>query len=206
MFLFGHLGITLGAAQLITSLVTVSQNSLRNRKSVHSQQLKSDQYQPEINNTPPSMAETLGKFFDIRLLLLGSILPDIIDKPIGIILLNSGRIFTHSLTLSIILSGIGFLLYFIGKQVGILALASGIFTHIILDKMWEYPQIFLWPFFGWGFAEGVRENFIHVWLSMLFSQPEVYLPELAGIVILLIFAWRLVRNDNVLAFLKRGQS
>jgi hypothetical protein len=37
--------------------------------------------------------------WDIRLLILGSLLPDLIDKPLGHIILpeNNGRIFAHTL-------------------------------------------------------------------------------------------------------------
>jgi hypothetical protein len=46
---------------------------------------------------------------DYRLIIIGSLLPDIIDKPVGMILLplNNGRVFGHTLLFILILLLIG---------------------------------------------------------------------------------------------------
>ena len=84
MLVLGHAGITLGAATLVAGAL----------KSSHSSQVGGI-----------SWFILLGRYIDIRLLLVGSLLPDIIDKPIGQYFLvetfSNGRIFSHTLLFSI---------------------------------------------------------------------------------------------------------
>ena len=62
MLLFGHAGITLGAAAIVAHAVS----------------------RTKIDPAPKtSWFVALSRFVDIRLLVIGSMLPDIIDKPIG---------------------------------------------------------------------------------------------------------------------------
>src|SRR5665811_1301066 len=54
---------------------------------------------PEANK---SFSETIGlnslsRFLDIRVLMIGSLFPDIIDKPLGFIGFGDGRSITHTL-------------------------------------------------------------------------------------------------------------
>jgi membrane-bound metal-dependent hydrolase YbcI (DUF457 family) len=91
----------------------------------------------------------------VLLAVIGSILPDLIDKPLGHILLNStvdyGRIYAHSglFMLSVLFVGIA---YRQRKSSWImLALALGIISHLLLDSMWELPVTLFYPFQGdWG--------------------------------------------------------
>ena len=94
MLLLGHAGITLGAATLVAGVM----------KSRHSSQIMK-----------VSWFALLSSYVDIRLLLLGSLLPDIIDKSVGQVFFRetfaSGRIFSHTLLFLIIITGVGFYLY-----------------------------------------------------------------------------------------------
>jgi membrane-bound metal-dependent hydrolase YbcI (DUF457 family) len=93
---------------------------------------------------------------------IGSILPDIIDKPLGYLLLPStignGRTFTHALLVVILLLILGILFWKKWHDPGILALCVGILSHQILDMMWLYPQNWYYPLLG-PFSIGSYDDF-----------------------------------------------
>ena len=142
---------------------------------------------------------------DIRLLIIGSMIPDIIDKPIGIFFFGNGRIFTHSLLVFLIVLILGLFLYLKRKVTGILAISAGMFTHLILDEMWLTPHTLLWPLYGWAFPIGVKTNYIRDWLSELSGSPEIYISETIGLIIILSFIFILIREKRFTTFLIRGK-
>lgn len=88
----------------------------------------------------------------------GAILPDLIDKPLGHIILAEtldwGRIYFHSLTFFLIFLIAGLLLWLYNeKRIGIFCVAVGIFLHQFGDFMYDSLQNWLWPLFG-DFASG----------------------------------------------------
>jgi inner membrane protein len=181
MLLLAHPGITLGAATIVADAV--------NRK--------------------PSWFAALSRYMDIRWLLVGSLLPDIIDKPIGQYIFrdtfNNGRIFSHTLLFLIIISAVGYYLLKRYRQSWMLALAAGTFAHLILDEMWQVPVTLFWPLLGFSFPVEDLENWAADIWNALFSDPKVYIPEIIGLVILLVLCWWLVRRKKVLAFIKQGK-
>jgi inner membrane protein len=184
MLLFAHPGITLGAATLIADAV--------NR-----------------NNKKPLWFSSLSRYLDIRWLLVGSLLPDIIDKPVGQYLFrdtfNNGRIFSHTLLFLIVVSSVGFYLFKKHHQVWMLALAAGTFTHLVLDEMWKIPATLFWPVMGFSFPTEELEGWARSIWEALFSDPRVYIPEAVGLVVLLILGLSIIRRKKVGAFIKRGE-
>ena len=92
---------------------------------------------------------------DRRLVLfagIGSILPDLIDKPLGHIILKGsldyGRIYAHSVLflLALVLVGITYQRWK-GSWI-ILVLALGVLSHLLLDSMWELPVTLFYPLLG----------------------------------------------------------
>ncbi|MGZ3699856.1 MAG: metal-dependent hydrolase [Bdellovibrionota bacterium] len=91
-----------------------------------------------------------------RWVLLGAILPDLIDKPIFFALgLPGKRGFAHTLIFAI-------LLFAATKRTRIgIALTLGVLTHLLLDLLskWRWPlpenggdwAVLLWPAWGWDF-------------------------------------------------------
>jgi membrane-bound metal-dependent hydrolase YbcI (DUF457 family) len=83
---------------------------------------------------------------------IGSILPDLIDKPIGLVLFAStigyGRLFTHSLLFSIIILIIGIVIWWRFRSFVGIALYLGILSHQLLDSMWLEPVNWYYPLFG----------------------------------------------------------
>ena len=214
MLMFGHTGITLAAAVLLNGALT-KRYSLPARRD-------------ELGGKPPPSSEKLsrqGHFsravswltslayrVDIRLLLIGSLLPDIVDKPIGRFLFqntfSNGTIFCHTLLFLIIITLVGLYLYHSRKKTWLLVLSFGTFTHLILDAMWQTPRTFLWPLYGLSFE---RYDLISLsdWIEELFHTllifPAIGIPELVGAATIIWFFWLLVRRGNLYAFLRTAR-
>lgn len=96
-----------------------------------------------------------GRLGDRRLIgfaALGAVLPDLIDKPVGHLLLaeslDSGRLFAHGLLFLMILTVAGIALHRRRESVALLAVAAGVFSHQVLDAMWALPVTWYFPLFG----------------------------------------------------------
>jgi hypothetical protein len=81
---------------------------------------------------------------DYRLVLLGSLLPDIIDKPVGLLILGNffknGRIFCHTLLFSLLILVAGSYGYGWHRSTSLLWVGFGSLTHLVLDEMWRSPR------------------------------------------------------------------
>ena len=144
------------------------------------------------------------------MLLVGSMLPDILDKPIGTWLMadifGNGRIFGHTLLFSLILLGVGVYLFAGSRRAGILSLALGSLAHLGLDQMWLQAETLLWPLFGWSFPKGDVSQWLEGIVRSLFSKPGVYIPELIGVFCLAVFFADTIRRRKLRNFLRTGQA
>jgi len=134
MLIFGHIGITLGAAVLLKSTLTRSY-SLQPRGNNVLECLESIPRRHSAQNDSSSgRAGRLASLekIDARLLLIGSLLPDIIDKPVGTFLfresLSNGRIFCHTLAVLLFITLTGIYLYQSHGKIWLLVLSFGTFT------------------------------------------------------------------------------
>jgi hypothetical protein len=119
---------------------------------------------------------------DYRLALLGAILPDLIDKPLGAALGLESRLWGHTLVfLAAVLVACA-----VPSLRSLVAVALGVATHLVLDRIWEVPWVLLWPAFGLGFPPD--ETNLWNLLQVLVSDPIVIGGEIAGATILLLFA------------------
>lgn len=128
-----------------------------------------------------SWLDSLAKHVDIRFLLIGSLLPDIVDKPVGLLLFretfSNGRIFCHTLLFLGLLSLAGIYFYRRGGKTWLLALSFGTFTHLILDQMWRSPRTLLWPVYGFAFEKIDLTGWMSNIFYALLTDPAVYVPE-----------------------------
>lgn len=123
----------------------------------------------------------------------GSILPDLIDKPLGHLLFyeffHNNRIFAHTLLFVAILFILSVYLYQKGhKWMPFLALGS--FIHLILDEMWKSPKTLFWPLYGFDFETVNLENWVANNIYALFHNPKIYIPELIGLIIIVLIIFR----------------
>jgi inner membrane protein len=195
MLLFGHIGITLGTALGI------------DKGLLQAPILKGSKVLTPIKRLAVMAAKT-----DYRLVLVGALLPDIIDKPVGDYFFAetfkyNGRIFCHTLLFVILLFLIGLYWYQRYANTGIIVLSLCSAFHLVLDQMWHTPQTLFWPADGFTFPGGGNLGFIE-WLRSLFEnalmQPSDYVPEIVALIILVPFVLQLSRGGALLRFLKTG--
>ncbi len=209
MLVFGHVGLTLGAAVLLNGVLSRSYA----RPGEGNDYLETDSGAVSVKNRFSSGAASwltsLASRIDIRLLLLCSLLPDVIDKPIGRFFfrdtIGNGRIFSHTLLFAILIFFVGLYLYRSRGRLWLLVLAFGTFTHLVFDQMWRTLQTLLWPLYGFAFEKARITDWISSLLNALLTDPEVYLSELAGLAILIWFTWLVVRRGKLRAFLRNGE-
>ncbi len=203
MLLFAHAGLGLGAA-----LVAASIN------------LKDDPY-TEVRLAPPEpllrrvhhvnarllgALHSLQRFIDIRLLLLATMLPDVIDKPLSLILGN-GRTYSHTSLFLLALAVLGAVLFWVRRQTWGFGLALGVFSHLLLDFMWRDPRTLLWPLAGASLPREQIETWAMVagWLKALTSSWVVGLPDLLGLALLFWVGYLLFLRCQLVSLLVRGR-
>ncbi len=144
-----------------------------------------------------------AKDMDYRLLLLGSMLPDIIDKPLGLVAfadtVYNGRIIAHTAVFAFVITVISIRM----KSAKLKMLSMGIWLHLLLDFMFLYPATLLWPLFGGFKPLAYHPDFT----AELVSNPFVYTTEAIGLAFLLhIFAKHgLYKRENFMRFIKTGK-
>jgi len=212
MLLLGHTGITLGAAVLLGGVLTNKHLSRNEGAEATNHDQDSSQMGTDSSRNPADKASWLtsvGRYVDLRLLLIGALLPDIIDKPTGLLFfretLSNGRIFCHTLLFLILIILAGTYIYRRYQKTWLLVLAFGTFTHLIFDQMWRAPQTLFWPLFGFAFSSIDVSEWIPNMLHALMTNPSVYVPEAIGAASLVWFAQALVRRNKVFTFIKYGQ-
>jgi membrane-bound metal-dependent hydrolase YbcI (DUF457 family) len=128
MFLFGHIGVTLGVFFGLGIFIP-----------------------------------RLKTIMDPKYLVIGALLPDLIDKTLGRVIFAStianGRIVGHTLLFSIFIFLMGLYLYEKRRDVRVFSLAIGSFFHIIEDQMWKTPKTLFWPILGLKFPKDYTDNF-----------------------------------------------
>ena len=114
---------------------------------------------------------------DYRVLLLGAILPDVVDAPFG------GAGLAHSVTCSVAVLIVVMLatINHRSRRRRLLALPIGMFLHLVFDGAFADARIFWWPFSGATLGEQSLPSVARGWLSLLF--------ELIGFIIL-AWGWR----------------
>ena len=130
----------------------------------------------------------IARFFrraDLAFVAAGSMLPDIIDKPLGTILFGSpgmGRLFAHTSLFLLLLIALAFYL----QDVRIASLCGGVLVHLGLDFMWNSPATLLWPFLG-PFPTSVNIDVIGYFEMLLLElkEPIILAPECFGLAYLI---------------------
>ena len=82
--------------------------------------------------------------FDFRLLIVGALLPDLIDMPFGRALYGHSAVCAVGLLVVAMLATIGKRL----RRKHALAIVIGIFFHLVLDGAWNTSRIFWYPLTG----------------------------------------------------------
>lgn len=130
---------------------------------------------------------------DLRFLILGAVLPDLIDTPIGLFgfsRFESVRLFSHSL----LFAGVVMTWIVLATRRGRprkkwMPIAIGILIHLFLDAMWASPETLWWPVLGGSFTpEGATS--VGEYLSAVLRNPLVWAGEGLGVFYLAVLARR----------------
>ena len=207
MLVLGHTGITLGAAVLLNrALAKVTTHQPKDNAEL------SSEASTVKGNSARSMTAwfvSLGNLIDIRVLFIGSLLPDIIDKPLGYFLLretlSSVRIYCHTLLFFILITLAGLVLYRYRRQTWLLVLSFGTLAHLLCDYMWLTPQTLFWPLYGSGFIEKDLSHWPEQLFTIILPDPLTYIPEIVGGIILVLFLYVVVRNRKLITFIRHGK-
>lgn len=187
VFVLGHAGIAIGAAALLDKAVG----------KLHSA-FQSD-----------SIRVSFLSRVDLRVLAVGSLLPDILDKPIGLMIfrdeLGTGRIFCHTLLFLALLSIAGFWLFKRSGRTWLLALAAGVLAHLVLDGVWTSYRTLLWPAFGFSFPRSAEPSGVSQYWHNMKELPQAWAPEVIGGLILAWLGLLAITRRQMLSLLRYGR-
>ena len=141
---------------------------------------------------------------------LGSVLPDLIDKPLGHILfansISYGRIYCHTLAFFLILLVAGIILWHERKNILLLGVAAGVISHQVLDLMWERPANWFWPVLG-PFQGKLPADYMLTLIKAELQNPvEIAAAAILGIAALVYLKYRnrIPGSDTGRAMLKNA--
>ena len=122
----------------------------------------------------------------IPVCIAGSILPDLIDKSLGLLfpsLLSSGRTVFHSLGLVVFI--LLFTLIFVRYDLRLLGVgfACAILLHQVFDEMWTLPANWFYPLLG-PFQGSMIPNYILTYFWLEITNPSEWLFMVGSVVIM----------------------
>ena len=145
---------------------------------------------------------------DYRLVILGSLLPDLLDRPLGHWLLPeifnpSGRLFGHTLLFLTLLVTFSLIMLRFTRSRTPLVFALASAGHLLIDRMWESPRTLLWPLYGIRFG-GAEFDLSPHWLQWVQNGSGQIIIDSLATLVLVLFVARLVRRRAVLKWLRTG--
>lgn len=129
---------------------------------------------------------------DLRFVVIGAILPDLLDLPVGILTwprFETPRLAAHSL----VFAALALVTTLVVTRRGLwrkrlVLVTVGVLLHLALDGMWRDPETLWWPFLGWLFTSTGVASFAGYATDVL-TNPVVWLGEAVGLVYLVVL-WR----------------
>lgn len=122
---------------------------------------------------------------DVRFLLAGAILPDLVDLALGTSILadsfSSGELWFHTLLApTVYMIGVLIVTRRGRRRRALMALGVGWLFHILLDGMWNDPELLFWPFFGWDLPAGESPFWLLAWERAM-ADPWRWVLEAVGL-------------------------
>jgi membrane-bound metal-dependent hydrolase YbcI (DUF457 family) len=129
---------------------------------------------------------------DVRFLILGALLPDLIDLTIGLLVFGASHALGHTLVIPALFMGLVLITTRRGKRRRAwMVMTVGWLFHLLLDGMWTDREVFFWPFFGLEFPPAPQPFWGGLW-SRAMGDPWRWIKEAAGLGYLMIL-WRRYR-------------
>jgi len=138
-----------------------------------------------------------GSLFDYRLVALGALMPDMIDKPLAWWFLadrlEDDHLVAHTLLFWLVLAIPAMYLAWRGER-SLISVAAGVVAHRLCDPMWNEGDTLIWPLSAWTFDHSTGPDFA-TYLVM----------ELAAAAALLVVLRRLWLRDRMFLLFSAGQ-
>jgi len=145
---------------------------------------------------------------DYRVAALAALLPDLIDKPLSLLIFTDSKTsqgLAHTLLVHLLVS----LIVLVWWRKGfVYALAFN--GHLLADRIWLYPRTLFFPLLGWQFEPwrfmGSPEAMLDAYAEIV-TYPLIIALESIGLVILawLVVTYHLYRREDLTAFLVSGR-
>jgi hypothetical protein len=122
----------------------------------------------------------------IIICIAGSILPDVIDKSLGLLfpsVLGGGRTVFHSLSIVFIILIVALLFVRSNLRLMGLGLACAILLHQVFDEMWTLPANWFYPLLG-PFQGSMIPDYILTYFRFEITNPSEWLFMFGSVVIL----------------------
>lgn len=144
-------------------------------------------------------ARQLVNQIDYRLVLLGSLIPDLIDKPIGRILFHdyfegNGHLYGHTLVAAFAVVLPGLLLVVVWSDPRLLAMGIAMLSHLAVDPTNHSLEILLWPLLGTEFPQ----------VTLLGLRSSI-LTETISAMMLLLAGRHFYRTNRLHKFIRTGR-
>ncbi len=121
---------------------------------------------------------------DLRYLLIGSLLPDLIDKFLYLVeVTDNSRTYGHTLLLAVWTL---FIVMFItnknsSNRKSYLLVPIALLFHLLLDEMWLYKETLFWPIFSGQFSQHISSaNSLLELFIISINKAEVLIKEFIG--------------------------
>ena len=148
---------------------------------------------------------------DVRFLLFGAVLPDLVDLTLGTLVLpdhfSTGEIYFHTLLLATLYMAVVLLTTRRGRRRrAFMAVGVGWLFHLLLDGMWTDPEVLFWPFFGGEIPGGDVPYWPAAWERAL-SDPWRWGLEVVGLgyLVWLWFATGLTERERRVTLYRTGR-
>jgi len=206
VLLFAHIGITAGIVRVCDILGSINKPP--------------GSYDPDFSSgasiTVPKKLSPVCRWtnrirrwlgsIDYRLVLLGSLLPDILDKPPWLIafgdIFPSGRAYGHTFLFNMVLLICGLVLIKYKKS-WLLIISLSSIIHLILDQMWHNPVVLWWPLLG-PLQKVEPTGWLPDIMQSLSTNPGAYIPEIIGLIIILLIGYKLITRKKGINFIRTG--
>ncbi|HEX2152828.1 MAG TPA: metal-dependent hydrolase [Acidimicrobiia bacterium] len=120
---------------------------------------------------------------DVRFLALGAVAPDVIDMAAATILgTQTAEFWGHSLAMPALAGVVVMASIRRGRRRRAwMALVVAWLLHLLVDGMWVYGRVFLWPAFGWELVGQSGGSFWEGAIQRAASDPWRWILEVIGV-------------------------
>ena len=146
---------------------------------------------------------------DYRILIVASLLPDLVDKPLAGLLESSfvyeSRAFGHTLVFLGIIGVLAIIQRLGRKNCWLFPVFIGVLFHDAFDVMWLHREIFLWPMEGWQFSKPMDEAW-QGWVQFGgYKIKQLDFIDNISVFFILFFFMKIALGRTIMEFIRKGK-